>query len=125
MLKICTIDDHIGRIRYATRGEPLKVGIKDHQHQQTKHKGREGCAHNTKDTGCLINPPIMVDRSLNAQPNTNRQNREDCPNGEVKRIRKPFCDQLDHRFRGSAGITKIAKENAAAAFAGDGIYMTP
>src|SRR5215208_1721735 len=104
-------DHPIVDIRKAARREPFQVGIEDHQHQQAKHKGWKGSANNTKYTGSLVDDPILMDRGLHSQPNTNQDHRSDCPNRQIKSIGEAILNQVSHWLRCNTRVTKITKEN--------------
>src|SRR5688572_5165390 len=90
------IDNLVIRISQAAGWEPLQVGVEDHQHQQTKHEGWEGCAHNAKDSCRLVDKTVMMDGRLHPQPDTDQDNRPNGPKRKIQSIRETTSNELRH-----------------------------
>ena len=99
-------------IRHPARWEPAPVGVENHQHQQAKHKGRQGGSHNAENPGGLVNETVLVNSRLHPQPDPHQDHRGNRPEGQVEGVRETVADQINDRLGARARVAKIAEEDA-------------
>ena len=106
------IDDGRGPVRESPRREPLQLGIEQHQDQKTKNEGRKRVTHNAENAGELVQQLIVVNRRLNAQPNSDHDDRNKTPQRQLEGGREVSADGIEDRHRCHLGPAQVAVKHA-------------